>query len=242
MRWTEREEHMAAISREESTSLRGDIAAAARAFAKLGYVHAFGHVSARDGDRILITPTAPPLAAQRREDALAVDFDGAILSGDAKNRPIEVFLHLEIYRARADIGAICRAHPPFAALWPDGDIPPIQHGFGGIVGALAAFDMCDLVHNPRLGQAAAAALGAADGLFLRGNGALTVGRDVGEAAARLWSLEERCAYALRQARPRAAFSHDELNLRQRWYPAEAGRIWLWLKYVAESADSSSSRI
>jgi HCOMODA/2-hydroxy-3-carboxy-muconic semialdehyde decarboxylase len=211
---------------------RNDIAVAARAFSKLGYVHAFGHVSARLEHSLLITPTRPPLAVQRAGDMIEVDFDGKVVSGDAAARPIEVFLHLGIYEARADVRAICRTHAPCASTWPaNGEALAIQHGFGGIAGVVAAYDACDLVHTAKLGADAAKHLGSANALILRGNGVLTVGWNLGEAAARMWGVEERCAQAWRQGKNRAPFSAEDLAARSRWYPAETERIWTWLKYL-----------
>jgi ribulose-5-phosphate 4-epimerase/fuculose-1-phosphate aldolase len=213
--------------------LREEVACAARAFAALGFVHAFGHVSARLASSVLITPTRPALATQRAADILETDFEGRVISGNADARPIEVFLHIGIYRVRADVAAICRTHAPAASLWRGGSVPPIAHGFGGIAANVASHDEVDLIHNTSMGSAAAAALGNADALVLRGNGVLSVGRSVGEAAARMWGLEERCAVA--QLEPGAAFSPDQLRARERWYPAEEKRIWAWLQHLADNA-------
>jgi HCOMODA/2-hydroxy-3-carboxy-muconic semialdehyde decarboxylase len=214
---------------------RENVATAARAFSRLQYVHAFGHVSLRLENSLLITPTRPPLAAVRSGDLIEVDFDGKVVSGDPSARPIEVFLHIGVYRARADVGAICRTHAPHASVWPsNGEAPAIQHGFGGIVGAVATYDSCDLIHDRETGARAAAGLGAANGLMLRGNGALTVGRTVAEAAVRMWSLEERCAQAWRQGDHPAHFTQEDLAARARWYPAEAERTWTWMKYLGSS--------
>jgi ribulose-5-phosphate 4-epimerase/fuculose-1-phosphate aldolase len=219
--------------------LRNDIAAAARAFSKLHYVHAFGHVSLRLEHSLLITPTRPPLAVQDGTDIMEVDFDGNVISGDAAARPIEVFLHIGIYKARADVGAICRTHAPCASAWPaSGEAPAIQHGFGGIVGTVATYQACDLIHTAELGAGMAARLGDADALILRGNGVVTVGRNLGEAAARMWSLEERCAQARRQGVHPSPFSAEDLAARSRWYPAETERVWTWLKYLG----SDTSRL
>jgi HCOMODA/2-hydroxy-3-carboxy-muconic semialdehyde decarboxylase len=215
--------------------LRNDIAAAARAFSKLNYVHAFGHVSLRLEHSLLITPTRPPLAVQRTADMLEVDFDGRVMSGDSAARPIEVFLHIGIYKLRAAVGAICRTHAPYASTWPaNGKAPAIQHGFGGIAGAIATYEACELIHTAELGAGAATRLGDADALILRGNGVLTVGRTLGEAAARMWSLEERCAQAGRQGAHPSPFSAEDLAARSGWYPAETERIWTWLKYLGSS--------
>lgn len=218
--------------------LRNDIATAARAFSKLKYVHAFGHVSARLENSFLITPTRPPLAAQRGDDILEVDFDGVVLAGDAAARPIEAFLHIGIYKKREAVGAICRTHAPFASAWTaEGEMPAIQHGFGGLSGEIASYDGFDLIHNATLGASAAKSLGSADALVLRGNGVLTVGRTLGEAAARMWGLEERFANAARQGNTRRPLSPSELAARKQWYPAEAERVWTWLKYLGAGGPS-----
>jgi HCOMODA/2-hydroxy-3-carboxy-muconic semialdehyde decarboxylase len=211
-----------------------DVIVAARALATLGYIHAFGHVSIRWGTNLLITPTQPPFTAQRANDLLEVDDTGAVLAGDARARPLEVFLHIGIYRARSDVAAICRTHAPAASTWPkNGTTPPIAHGFGGFAGELASYSNCDLVHDRELGARAAAALGAAQGLLLRGNGALAVGATLGQAAARMWSIEERCAYSLRTRGDSATFSGADYEARKRWYAIEEQRVWNWMKHLGK---------
>ena len=224
---------------DAAEELREDIAAAARAFSWLRYVHAFGHVSARLEKSLWITPTRPPLGVQSAADILEIDFNGKVLAGDAAARPIEVYLHIGIYKAREDVRAICRTHAPFASVWPaNGEAPAIQHGFGGIAGVVATYDGCDLIHTAELGSAAAARFGNADALLLRGNGVLTVGRTVGEAAARMWGLEERCVQAWRQGAHPAPFSEEDLAARSRWYAAESERVWNWLKQVGQASSLS----
>ena len=110
-----------------------------------------------------------------------------------------------------------------------------MHGFGGICEPVATYPDSDLVHNQELGAHAAAALGLAHGLLLRGNGVLTVGASLAQAAARMWSLEERCAYATRQGS--MAFSSVEYDARKRWYAAEEQRIWKWLTHLAKGEPS-----
>jgi ribulose-5-phosphate 4-epimerase/fuculose-1-phosphate aldolase len=95
-----------------------------------------------------------------------------------------------------------------------------------------------LIHTFDLGAAAAARLGDADALLLRGNGALAIGRGVGEAAARMWGLEERCAQAWRQGAHPAPFSAEDLAARSRWYAAETERVWNWLKQVGQASSLS----
>lgn len=206
-----------------------DLALLMRAFAALGYVGAFGHSSLRSDTGAWITPTSPPPAGHTRHHMLHVDQNGDVLSGNPASRPIEVFLHVAVYAARPDVLAICRTHAPMASsMTCESELPPIVHGFGGLVRTLARYDDCDLVHSVQKGQAAARALGDAEALLLRGNGVLTVGASLSQAAARMWALEERCRYAS-VCRTARSFEAAEYQARSVWYPAEQERIWTWLR-------------
>ena len=218
----------------QDSSQREEIVVAARAFARLGYMHGFGHISIRDGDGVLITPTRPPFLSQQPADVLRCDGNGQVQSGTAKNRPIEVFLHLGIYAARKDVNAICRTHAPYSsAIQSERSVPPIRHGFGGIAETIAVHDETDLIHNIEMGRRAASTLGNSDALILRGNGVLTVGTTVGQAAARMWSLEERCVFNKLTPDDAISFSKEELAARKNWYEAESDRIWIWLQQSAK---------
>lgn len=209
-----------------------EIVRAARAFARLGYMHGFGHISVRNGDGVLITPTRPPFLDQRSDNILVCNSAGVVETGDATTRPIEVFLHLAVYKARKDVHAICRTHAPAASsIQSLGSVPPIRHGFGGIAETVAVFDQTDLIHKFELGQHAATCLGSADALILRGNGVLTVGATLGQAAARMWSLEERCTFEQLTPDKSMYFSASELEARKCWYAAESERIWVWLQQI-----------
>ncbi len=148
---------------------------------------AFGHVSVRDGDRLVITPPTPlgdldPGAC--RELALdATELPPGI--------PLEAWLHLEIYRARPDVGAICRAQPEVATALGSTDQPIVPlHGQGAFCGAgVPVFPEAQLVRDRERGERLAAALGHGTALIMCGNGAVTVGPDIGRATALMWVLE-----------------------------------------------------
>lgn len=211
---------------------REEIVIAARAFARLGYMYGFGHVSVRTEDGLLITPTRPHFLHQQPADLLRCDSSGSVQAGVASNRPIEVFLHLGIYKSRSDVHAICRTHAPAAsAIQSIASVPPIRHGFGGITETIAVLDETDLIHKPEMGTRAGESLGSSDALILRGNGVLTVGSTLGQAAARMWSLEERCTFDRLTPDKNISFSRKELEARKHWYDAESDRIWAWLQHV-----------
>lgn len=208
---------------------RARVATVARILARAGLVHAFGHVSARTDDGLLLTPIAPPLWGIAAEDVRALDPDGSPTDGDRRLVPLEAPMHAAVYRARPDVGAICRIHGRAAAAWATrSEPPPLLHGFGGIVEPVAMWPHPDLVSDAAAGAGVAAALGDAPAILLSGNGGFAVGRDLTEAAARAWCLEDRCEVAERAGSVGVPFSADDLARRSRWYGKETARLWTWL--------------
>jgi HCOMODA/2-hydroxy-3-carboxy-muconic semialdehyde decarboxylase len=214
--------------------LAADVALVTRVLSRLGLVHAFGHVSARSvGGRVLVTPTFPPLADLEAGDLLELDAGGRVVRGEAGRRPLEAPLHLAVYAARPDVGAICRLHGPAVAAYAStGTAPPLLHGFGGIVEPVAFWDDPDLVAAEPAGGLVAAALGSASAMLLAGNGGLTVGADLDQALARAWCLEDRCRVALAAGDRGRPLDPEALGRRRRWYGAETARLARWLRATA----------
>jgi ribulose-5-phosphate 4-epimerase/fuculose-1-phosphate aldolase len=193
----------------------------------VGLVHAFGHVSLRQEDRALITPTSPPLDRVGVEDVLSVPLLEE--APDLPERaPLETPLHVAIYLARNDVGAICRVHGAAITVWSTVGIPPLLHGFGGMVEPVAWWDDPTLVVTQASAQGVAAALAMAPAAILRGNGAVVVGRDLDQALARAWALEDRCRIALGAGREGRRLSQGELQRRAEWFDAEERRLAAWL--------------
>lgn len=225
----------------DPAAVRARVAATARGLAAAGLVEAFGHVSARlPGGGMAITSTRP-LHAQRADDVLVLDPAGVVVAGPVGDVPLEIWLHAAVYAARPDVGGICRGHPPYAVVWGTTTRAlPALHGLGLLAGRrVRVHDDVELVSTPERGAAAALALGEDQALLLRGNGALAVGAELDEAAARLAALEDRArvavlAAAAGLAAPRtswAARSRDssvEMRRAARWfahrYGPEAGPV------------------
>jgi HCOMODA/2-hydroxy-3-carboxy-muconic semialdehyde decarboxylase len=213
-----------------NADLAADVALVARALARLGFVHAFGHVSARAGGRVLLTPTAPPLGEVAAGEVLELSPDGRVLRGVAGNRPLEAALHLALYGAQPEVGAICRVQAPAVTAYATlGAAPPLLHGFGGMVEPVARWDDPDLVTDGPVARRVAAALGGAPAMLLAGNGGLTVGADLDQALARAWCLEDRCRVALAAGDRSRPLPAEALERRRRWYDAETARLARWLR-------------
>jgi HCOMODA/2-hydroxy-3-carboxy-muconic semialdehyde decarboxylase len=178
--------------------LRLEVARAARVLSALGLVTAYGHVSARAGSAMLITPAAD-LATVDGAAVIEVPLTAAALPPGA---PAEAWAHLALYRARGDAGAVARAQPPraFAAAAVTTAVPAL-HGQAAWLGAsVPVHDSALLLRSADLADRAASSLREGEALLLRGNGALTLGATPGIAVARMWLLSAACD-AFLAARP-----------------------------------------
>ncbi len=162
---------------------------AARAMARAGLVHAYGHCSQRiDPDHFIVSP-AKPLGLVTAEDAIVIVPTHGALPPEALP---EVLAHQYIYRHRGDVFGITRFQSPnLTALSTLGLTPKARHGFGAYFAPSAP-----LHADPRLVRDSASAgrlaeeLGAARAIVMRGNGAVSVGATLEEAVVMAWYLED----------------------------------------------------
>jgi len=162
---------------------------AARAVARAGLVHAYGHCSLRiDSDHFIVSP-AKPLGLVTPEDAVVVVPTHGALPPEALP---EVLAHQYIYRQRRDVSGIVRFQSPnLTALSTLGLTPKARHGFGAYFAPGAP-----LHADPRLVRDSASAaalveeLGSARAIVMRGNGAVSVGNTLEEAVVMAWYLED----------------------------------------------------
>jgi HCOMODA/2-hydroxy-3-carboxy-muconic semialdehyde decarboxylase len=188
-----------------NAALRGEVAEAARVLARLGLVTAYGHVSARAGASMLITPAAD-LAGVTAARVIEVPLAAAAHPAGAHpartlpagtlpaGAPAEAWAHLALYRDRPDAAAIARAQPPSAfALASVVTIMVPLHGQAAWLGeSVPVYDDAALLRSPDQAERAASCLPAGEALLLRGNGALTLGATPGLAVARMWLLAAAC--------------------------------------------------
>jgi HCOMODA/2-hydroxy-3-carboxy-muconic semialdehyde decarboxylase len=194
--------------------LREEVAEAAGVLAGLGLVTAFGHVSARAGETMLITPAAD-LAGVTADQVIEVPLapEGAL----PRDAPAEAWAHLALYRARPDAAAIARAQPAsaFAVAAAVSLMVPL-HGQAAWLGeSVPVHDDAALLRSADQAERAARCLPAGETLMLRGNGALTLGAAPGLAVARMWLLAAACdvylkALAASGVNPVTPLSADEI--------------------------------
>jgi len=76
-----------------------------------------GNISARCGDRMLITPSGRPYATMKPDDIAAMPIDGEYGAWSGPFKPSSEWqFHLDIMKARPDVGAIVHTHSPFATV------------------------------------------------------------------------------------------------------------------------------
>jgi L-fuculose-phosphate aldolase len=142
-----------------------------------------GHISARLPDNpalFLMKPHSVGLDEITPDNILTIGLDGNVTAGNAR-RHSEVYIHSEIFKARADVACVLHTHPPYSiALSASGR--PIkaysQPGalFRDAVGLYA--DTINLIRTPEMGAGVARALGAGRAVLLKNHGVVVVGASV----------------------------------------------------------------
>lgn len=167
------------------------VAEAANVLARLGLVTAYGHVSARAGEVMLITPAAD-LAGVTASQVIAVPLTAAppLPAGV----PAEAWAHLALYRTRPDAAAIARAQPAsgFATAATTTSLVPLYGQAAWLGESVPVHDSAALLRSPELAERAARVLAVGEAVLLRGNGAITLGATPGLAVARMWVLAAAC--------------------------------------------------
>ena len=162
---------------------------AARALARHGLGHAYGHVSARlDAARFLVCAARPMGLIRPGEDGTAVAIDGPLPDGVLG----EVRCHQQIYRRRPDVNGICRTFPrETMTLSTFRRTPRARHGFGCYFApGPALWDDPALLRSDEAAGRLAETLGAGRAIVMRGNGAILTGETVEESIVMAFYLEE----------------------------------------------------
>jgi L-fuculose-phosphate aldolase len=139
--------------------------ASAQGLLRLGLVSGTeGNVSAREGQRVLITPSGLPYPAMTVDDLVALGLDGEVVAGQ-REPSSERRVHLAVYAARPDARALVHSHSAHATAWsehgaPLGDIRTAPYAPAG---------------SDEIAVAAVEALGDRRAVLLAGHGVLALG-------------------------------------------------------------------
>jgi L-fuculose-phosphate aldolase len=146
-----------------------------------------GNVSRRlaDPDRndlLVITPTSKYYDSLAEDDMPVVDFDGRVVEGDLAPSS-ELKLHVSIYKARRDVGAVVHTHSVHAsALATAGvGIPAVLEEEVALLGGEIRIARYGPSGSEELARNAVRALGDRNAVILANHGAVGVGRTLREA-------------------------------------------------------------
>lgn len=149
-----------------------------------------GNVSAKDSDRIYLTPSGQSKDLQSEGKIITVDLDGNVLEGQLKPTS-ETPMHTLCYKLRPDIGAVVHCHAPYATAYAQagltienkispefimlfGKVPCLKYGTPGTEDIIAEL--------PKY-------INDYDVFLLEKHGVLAVGKTVLEAYSKTLSLE-----------------------------------------------------
>ena len=160
--------------------------------------HLAGHITYRQPDgTLLCNPWGLTWDEIRASDVMRVDLDGNVLEGPWTVTPA-IPLHLELHKARHDVGVAVHNHPRWGTIWADLQrIPPVYDQTSAMVpGEIALYDDYDgAVNSTDNARACVEALGDARQALLANHGVFVVGTDIAQAHHRAIVLEWRCRQA-----------------------------------------------
>jgi len=168
------------MSDADEIGLRRAIVSAARRMEAAGHSPGVtGNVSARLGSGLLITPTGVEPDELAAEDLVGLDADGAPL-GPGRAPSTEWPMHLAVYAARPDVGAVVHCHSRHATTLActRRGIPAIHY----MIGATGGFDVPCAPYatfgTRELSDAIMETIGSRNACLMANHGQIALGRDV----------------------------------------------------------------
>ncbi len=166
-----------------------------------GFIEGFGHLSARlpGTDRFLITRHSLGPVAQP-DDFVVMDMDGKKLDGRG-DAPGEYPIHLEILKARPDVGSVVHYHGMHSTAFTTSEHAlKVIHTMGTLFyDGIPVYPDPKLVVNTQRGIALAKVLGTHRAVLLRAHGAAITGASVEETTAGAFLFEENAHRAFLSA-------------------------------------------
>ena len=169
-----------------------------------------GNVSARDGDRVAITPTGAILSELQAADVAVVDLEGNQLDGPLEPTS-EIELHLSVLR-RYETAGVVHTHSPMATALSCvlDEVPCVHYAMLALGGAVPVAPYTTF-GTPALADSVVAALEGHTAVLMANHGAVTHGATVEDAMELSLLLEWACGvywHAAQVGSPRALDEHE----------------------------------
>ncbi len=153
-----------------------------------------GHISFRlpdDPSRFFMKAHSLGLDEITKDNILTIGLDGNVVAGKAR-RHSEVYIHSEIFKARADVHCVLHTHPPYSIALSATGRPLSAYSQPGALfrNALGVYaDTINLIRTPAMGAGVAKALGRGRGVLLKNHGVVCVGATIEEVVISTIMLE-----------------------------------------------------
>ena len=181
------------------TALRAEIVAQARALDRSGLNRgSSGNVSARLGDMMLITPSAVPYDDLEPAMIARMPLEGEYGAWEGPLKPSSEWrFHLDLMRARPDLGAIVHTHAPFSTILAIArkPIPAIHYMMAAFGGTEIRCCGYACYGTAELSREVVAGMEGRFGCLMANHGMLTAGPNLTRAA---WLAHELEALAHQQ--------------------------------------------
>jgi L-fuculose-phosphate aldolase len=153
-----------------------------------------GHISVRlpdDPVRFYMKAHSIGLDEITLDNILSIDLDGNVVAGSAK-RHSEVYIHSEIFKARADVACVLHTHPPYSIALSASGRPLKAYSQPGALfhDSLGLYDdTINLIRSPEMGAGVARALGRRRAVLLKNHGVVIAGATIEEVVISTIMLE-----------------------------------------------------
>jgi len=153
-----------------------------------------GHISFRLPDNpslFFMKPHSVGLDEITMENILTIDLDGNVVAGTSR-RHSEVYIHSEIFKARADVHCVLHTHPTNAVAFSATGRPMRAYSQPGALfyENLGVYtDTINLIRTTDMGAGVAKALGPHRAVLLKNHGIVITGASVAEAVVGAVMLE-----------------------------------------------------
>src|SRR5215813_1564348 len=153
-----------------------------------------GHIAVRlpdDPSRFFMKPHSVGLDEITLDNILTIGLDGNVVAGKAR-RHSEVYIHSEIFKARADVSCVLHTHPPYSIALSATGRPLKAYSqpgalFHDSVGSYS--DTINLIRTPEMGAGVARALGSGRAVLLKNHGVVVTGASIEEVVISTIMLE-----------------------------------------------------
>ena len=151
-----------------------------------------GNASVRDGDGMLITPSALPASAMAPASMVRMDFEGKVLAGGKPSS--EWRIHRDILAARPEIGAVIHTHSTFATTLAclRREVPAVHYMIAAAGGDSIRCAPYSVFGEQTLSDHALEALRDHKACLLANHGMIALGSDLDDALAVAVEVESIC--------------------------------------------------